>query len=152
MGEGPHAPLPGDRIGDSEAGGAKPVCYLDLADYLLIAEAVLRTPAEALARAERVVALAESALHAPDAAYAGVEFYPDFADKVAVLGARLIKNHPLPDGNKRTAWLCMVEFAERNGRALAPSDPDDVVDTLVGLAAGRLNEQDFGAWVRRHLQ
>jgi hypothetical protein len=26
-----------------------------------------------------------------------------------------VKNHPLPDGNKRAAFLTMVEFIERNG-------------------------------------
>ena len=40
--------------------------YLDLADFLLIAEAVLDIPAEDLARAGRLD-LAVSALHAPAA-------------------------------------------------------------------------------------
>ena len=47
--------------------------YLDLADFLLIAEAVLDIPAEDLARAARLE-LAESALHAPAATFGGVEF------------------------------------------------------------------------------
>lgn len=59
------------------------VRYLNLADYLLIAEAMLETPAEELALVIRVD-LAESALAAPAAEFGGVEFYPDFADKVAV--------------------------------------------------------------------
>lgn len=75
------------------------VRYLDLADYLLIAEAVLETPAEELALVIRVD-LAESALSAPAAEFGGVDFYPDFADKVALLCRHLIKNHALPDGNK----------------------------------------------------
>ena len=50
--------------------------YLDLADFLLIAEAVLQTPAEDLARITRID-LAESALHAPAATFGSVEFYPD---------------------------------------------------------------------------
>ena len=47
--------------------------YLDLADFLLIAEAVLQTPAEDLARITRID-LAESALHAPAATFGGAEF------------------------------------------------------------------------------
>jgi hypothetical protein len=43
--------------------------------------------------------LAESALHAPQAAWGGVEFYPSFPMKAAVLLGRLTKNHALPDGN-----------------------------------------------------
>jgi hypothetical protein len=46
--------------------------YLDLADFLLVAEAVLEIPAEDLARAGRLE-LAESALHAPTAEFGGVE-------------------------------------------------------------------------------
>ena len=51
--------------------------YLDLADYLLIAERVLRLPAEAIANFGRI-GLAESALAAPQAGFGGVEAYPDF--------------------------------------------------------------------------
>jgi death on curing protein len=60
--------------------------YLDLADFLLIAEAVLDIPAEDLARAGQLE-LAESALHAPAAEFGGVEFYPDLARKAAVLAS-----------------------------------------------------------------
>ena len=87
--------------------------YLDLADFLLIAEAVRDIPAEDLARAGRLD-LAESALHAPAATFGGVEFYPDLASKTAVLAARLINNHPLPDGNKRVGYLCALEFVARS--------------------------------------
>ena len=48
--------------------------YLDLVDYLLIAEAATGVAAEVLVRSPRV-ALAESALHAPAAGFGGVEFY-----------------------------------------------------------------------------
>jgi len=88
--------------------------YLDLVDYLLIAEAVTGIPAETLAKLPRID-LADSALHAPRAEFGGVEFYPDFAVKAAVLCARLLRNHPLPDGNKRAAWVSLQEFIARNG-------------------------------------
>ncbi len=52
--------------------------------------------------------LADSALHAPQAAFGGHEFYVDVADKAAVLVCRLAWNHPLPDGNKRAAWASLV--------------------------------------------
>jgi hypothetical protein len=67
--------------------------YLDLADYLLIAEAVLGVPAEQIARWP-AIGLADSALHAPAASFEGVELYPDVIDKAAVLCARLARNHP----------------------------------------------------------
>ena len=88
--------------------------YLDLADYLLIAEVVLGVPAEEIA-CWPGIGLAESALHAPAAGFEGVELYPDVVDKAAVLCVRLARNHPLPDGNKRVAYLALLEFLARNG-------------------------------------
>jgi death-on-curing protein len=71
--------------------------YLELADYLLIAEVVLGVPAELVADFNRI-GLADSALAAPRAGFGGVEAYPDFETKAAVLCWHLVKNHPLPDG------------------------------------------------------
>jgi death-on-curing protein len=65
-----------------------------LADYLLIAERILGLPAEAIANFNRI-GLAASALAAPQAGFGGVEAYPDFATKAAVLCWHLVKNHPL---------------------------------------------------------
>jgi len=48
--------------------------YLELADYLLIAERVLGLPAEVIANFDRI-GLAESALAAPQAGFGGVEAY-----------------------------------------------------------------------------
>lgn len=50
------------------------------------------------------LALADSALHAPQAGWGDTDLYPDFVDKAAVLVTRLTNNRPLPDGNKRAAW------------------------------------------------
>ncbi|MGH7100656.1 MAG: type II toxin-antitoxin system death-on-curing family toxin, partial [Stellaceae bacterium] len=93
--------------------------YLDVADYLLIAEAVLGVSAEQIARWPGI-GLADSALHAPAASFEDVELYPDVIDKAAVLCVRLARNHPLPDGNKRVAYLAMIEFLARNGIEWAP--------------------------------
>jgi death on curing protein len=73
--------------------------YLDLGDFLLIAEAVLGVDAGLISDFARVD-LAESALMAPTASFEGHEFYAVFAEKAAVLCSRLIRNHPLVDGNR----------------------------------------------------
>jgi death on curing protein len=121
--------------------------YLDLADYLLIAEAVLGVDAEQIARWPGI-ALAESALHAPGAEFAGVELYPDLLDKAAVLCVRLARNHPLPDGNKRVAYLAVLEFLSRNGVAWTPPTADETVATIEGVAAGRVSEPELADWLR----
>lgn len=125
--------------------------YLGLGDYLVIASSVLGIEAEVLAKATNLV-VGDSALNAPAAAFGGVEFYPDFATKVGILGYRLARNHALPDGNKRTALLAMIEFAERNGRRLKELDDDGTVATMVAVAAGEMTEDDFIRWVRDQLE
>ena len=128
--------------------------YLDLVDFLLIAEAVVEVPAEDVARVARLD-LAESALHAPQASFDGVEFYPDLASKTAILASRIIRNHPLPDGNKRAGFLCALEFVARNGGwwAPPPDDPegDETVAIIEGVAAGTIDEEGFAEWVRDRL-
>jgi death on curing protein len=128
------------------------VRYLDLADYLVIAEAVTGIPAEALLRSARIH-LAESALHAPAAAFGDVEFYPSLEMKAAVLCARLARNHPLPDGNKRAAYLSLLEYIERNGRTWrkSPHDPDETVQVMEAVAANELSESDLAEWIRGRL-
>ena len=127
------------------------VQYLGLADFLLIAEAALGVPAEVLALTSNL-ALADSALNAPAAGFAGEEAYPDFAMKAAVLCSRISRNHALTDGNKRVAYLALREFVARNGYGwTAPAgdepDGDETVKVMWDLAAGRLAEQDLAAWI-----
>lgn len=120
----------------------------DLEDYLATARVVLELPYEQLRRLPGL-ALAESALAAPFAGFAGQEAYPALEQKAAVLLERLVRNHPLPDGNKRTAFLLMLLFLERNGRHWG--EPDVTVDgeTVRRLAAREISVEDAEAWIRR---
>ena len=97
--------------------------------------------------------LLDSALHAPQAGFGDVEFYPDLADKAAVLVVRIAKNHPLPDGNERLAWQSLTMFCVLNGYGLeVPAD--DAVSLMLDIAAGAETEQQtvalralsFPAW------
>jgi len=114
--------------------------YLGAADFLLIAEAVLGVDAEVLAMASQLN-LIMSALDAPAASFAGVEIYPEFATKAAMLCHRVCMNDGLIDGNKRVAYECLREFVARNGYTWtepvdeAP-DGDETVKTMWALAAG----------------
>ena len=121
--------------------------YLDLADYLLIAEVVLGVPAETIARWPGI-GLAESALHAPAMTFGDIEFYPDAIDKAAVLCARLARNHPLPDGNKRVAYLALVEFLARNKIEWMPPSVDETVAMIERVASGDCSERELANWLR----
>ncbi|MFL5818596.1 MAG: Fic family protein [Conexibacter sp.] len=85
---------------------------LTIEDLLLIAEAVLGISAERLARAAQLGAAA-SALAAPFAADGDGDRHPELGTKAAILCSRLVRNHPLPDGNKRVALLAMLELVAR---------------------------------------
>ena len=123
--------------------------YLTLAEALIIAEAVTGIDAVVLARASRVELL-DSALHAPQAGFGDQEFYPGFVDKAAVLAVRIARNHPLPDGNKRLAWQAMTMFCALNGYSLQV-EPDEVVETMLAIAAGELDEAAVARWLDPHV-
>ena len=130
--------------------------YLDLAAFLLIAEATLGVSTDDLIRVTQLH-LAYSALDAPAAEFGGVEFYPDFATKVAVLCSRIVENHALPDGNKRVGYMCAVEFAQRNGfdwESPQGDDPggDETVRMIDRVAAGTITEPELAAWIRQSLK
>jgi death-on-curing protein len=127
--------------------------YVSLAHYLLIAEAVLKVSAVQLARLDRI-GLAESALNAPSASFEGVEAYPSFDLKAADLAWHLCRNHPLPDGNKRCAFLAMLEFIQSNGFDWLPSD-DDPAETdgiMREVAAGTRDREALAAWIRGRIR
>ncbi|MHB1773407.1 MAG: type II toxin-antitoxin system death-on-curing family toxin [Acidimicrobiales bacterium] len=123
--------------------------YLDLADFLLIAERVLGVDAKTLGKGAGI-GLADSALNAPAASFGGVDFYPDFPRKAAVLLEHLVKNHPLPDGNKRTAYACLREFLARNGYLWVSTTSDDVVVTMVRVATSEIGLDELTDWVFGH--
>ena len=125
--------------------------HLDLADYLLIAEAVLGLPAELIADFNRI-GLADSALAAPRASRVSGPTRT-FATKAAVLRWHLVKSQPLPDGNKRCAFLATVEFVERDGRTWvpAPGDPDETDRVIWGVAGGEMSEAAFRDWIAQRI-
>ncbi len=122
---------------------------LELAELLLIAEAVLGAPAERLARMI-LVSSAESALAAPFATFGGIDFYEDPVERAAICCSRIIRNHPFPDGNKRVGYECMREMLERGDIPWPrPSeDVDEIAGTIEALAAREISERDFVRWVK----
>jgi len=123
---------------------------IGLSDYLLIGEAVTGVSARVLSESATVVTRAESALAAPFASFRGRDFYPKLTTKAAILCSRLIRNHPLPDGNKRSAFLAAVDFIKRNGAELILADEDvedRFVTAIVALAKRELDESDFAEFL-----
>lgn len=126
---------------------------IDLGDLLVIAEFHTGIPAQQLARIDRVLHLGQAALAAPFAGFGEFEAHPTFEEKVAVYLFRLTTYHPLPDGNKRTAYDVMREFIDRNGASFTHDDDDlmKTADTIEQIAAGEIDEPAVKAWVRHRL-
>lgn len=70
---------------------------------------------------------------------------------VAAYGFGIARSHPFNDGNKRTAFLAMAVFAERNGYSIQASDPE-IVETILSLADGELSEASLEKWVASKLK
>lgn len=125
--------------------------YLDLADYLGIAAAVTGLDLQTVMNMTNLH-LADSALHAPAAGFGDSDFYPDFVDKAAVLIVRLARNHPLPDGNKRAAWVSLRLFVEINDwHWTSKPSIDEAEAAVLAVAAGEWDEAATAIWLRRHL-
>ena len=93
----------------------------------------------------RDVALFESALARPIQLAAYAE--PDAPSLAAAYAYGIARNHPFVDGNKRTAFVAMELFLECNGCELIADDAACVL-TLLGVAAGTIDEAQLAAWVR----
>jgi len=76
---------------------------------------------------------------------------PDLADLAAAYGVGLAKNHPFVDGNKRAAFLAVGLFLALNGHRLDATQADATL-TMLGVAAGDIDEPAFAAWIRAHAQ
>jgi death-on-curing protein len=118
---------------------------LQLEDFLLAGEHVLQIDADRLVRVTKVP-LAESALAAPYASFGGRDFYEHPIQRAAILASRILRNHPLPDGNKRVALLLMDLYLEEHGYQLIAT-PEEIDQTFRALAAREMTEDYFVVWL-----
>ncbi|MDQ1045953.1 type II toxin-antitoxin system death-on-curing family toxin [Streptomyces sp. V4I2] len=91
----------------------------------------------------RAPGLLASAVHRPRARMFGTAAYDDLHEQAAALLHGIAANHPLVDGNKRTAWLAAATFLALNGVDLAGVDQDTAYALVIDVASGA--EGDVGA-------
>jgi death-on-curing protein len=121
--------------------------YLELGDYCEIAAELLGTTPEQVGRLPRIT-LADSALAAPQAGFGDQDAYPSLLEKAAVLVEHLARNHPLPDGNKRAAFISVWLFLEANGQPFAGEDADVDVPMVEKIAAGEATPNEIIRWLK----
>lgn len=90
--------------------------------------------------------LLESALARPInlEAYGGVD---DIFALEASYGFGIARNHPFMDGNKRTAFVVSIFFLSLQNMEFDAVE-ENVIDTVLSLAAGTLSETEFAEWLR----
>ncbi|WP_217238686.1 type II toxin-antitoxin system death-on-curing family toxin [Streptomyces sp. AC555_RSS877] len=113
--------------------------HLTVAEVTALAEVAFGgRPPEA-----REPGLLASAVHRPRARMFGTTAYDDLYEQAAALLHAIATNHPLVDGNKRTAWLAAATFLAVNGVDLEHCDQDTAYDLVIDVASG--NESEVSA-------
>lgn len=94
--------------------------------------------------------LLEAAAAQPFQSYDGKELYPTAVQKAARYAYGISSAHPFVDGNKRTAAAAMGTFLRINGYRFKPRH-DELLDTMLELAAGATSFENLAQWVERVL-
>ena len=70
-----------------------------------------------------------------------------------MLACRIAWNHPLPDGNKRAAWACLVLFIDINDGSWNDENPDsdDAVEEMLAVAARKVDAAWLAIWLRERV-
>ena len=94
--------------------------------------------------------LLASALARPQNVLAYAQPPPDLAALAAAYAYGIARNHPLVDGNKRTALVAARTFLLLNGVNLE-ANQDEKYLTFLELAQGTLTEEQLADWIRKRL-
>ena len=127
--------------------------YVTTAEALFVAARVLEVPVEVLGT-RHTIQLLESALHSPRATFDGTDLVEGIEMKAATLAFHVSRNHPLPDGNKRLAWMLLNMFLELNGVELV-RDQARSISLMWIVASGETDVNGIrhviSGWTRRKL-
>jgi death-on-curing protein len=93
--------------------------------------------------------LLESALAMPLASFSGEELHATLHEKAAAYLFHLVKNHPFVDGNKRVGLAVCLAFLRLNGMRIDATD-DELVERVMGVAAGRHAKAEVAVFLRQH--
>ncbi len=89
-----------------------------------------------------------SALARPQNLFA-YENVTDISRLAAAYAYGIAKSHPFVDGNKRAAFLSIGLFLALND-CLLQVEPSEAVNTMLGLAAGVIDETELTAWIKKY--
>lgn len=99
----------------------------------------------------RDLALLQSALAAPSAAFGPGFLHGSLDEMAAAYLFHLVRNHPFVHGNKRVGLMAMLAFLGLNALRLE-ADPDELTDLVMGVASGKVSKAEVGVFVHRHVR
>jgi death-on-curing protein len=97
------------------------------------------------------ISLVESAINRHKATFDGNDLYPDIISKISVTTVSLVKNHGFVDGNKRIG-IAVMDTLLRLNFITVKFTQRELIDLGLGLASGKLNEEDVENWIRDKVQ
>ncbi|MBP8252316.1 MAG: type II toxin-antitoxin system death-on-curing family toxin [Herpetosiphon sp.] len=121
--------------------------YLSMPDVLFLQAMVIQHIGGIHGITEQGFAKLATALAVPQQSMFGVDLYPEIEHKAAALFDALVHGHCFSDGNKRTAFLSMVEFLARNGITFTAPDDDELYDWIIAVALRGMSRDDQAIWI-----
>ena len=97
----------------------------------------------------RDAGLLQSAVAAPQAAFAGEFLHGSLFEMAAAYLFHLARNHPFVDGNKRVALASALVFLELNGVSVDAPD-HDLVHLVVRVATGEESKSAAAVFLERY--
>jgi death-on-curing protein len=98
----------------------------------------------------RDLGLLDSALVRAQTRLYGQDAYPTLSLKAAAIVHSVINNHPMVDGNKRSAWVILNFFLVKNNRALSATQ-DEAYSFIMSIAEKRIELEEIAAWLEDHM-
>lgn len=98
----------------------------------------------------RDLGLLDSALVRAQTRLYGQDAYPTLSLKAAAIVHSVINNHPMVDGNKRSAWVILNFFLVKNNRALSATQ-DEAYSFIMSVAEKRIELEEIAAWLEDHM-
>jgi death on curing protein len=95
--------------------------------------------------------LLDSALAQPQATFSGELLHPTIHEQAAAYLYHLAMNHPLIDGNKRTAFAVMDTFITLNGYSLNLS-ANQAYNLVIQVVQKEISKVELFAFLELHLQ
>ncbi|MBM6980037.1 MAG: type II toxin-antitoxin system death-on-curing family toxin [Actinomyces succiniciruminis] len=91
-----------------------------------------------------------SACGRPFHTFGGEVLFPTLAGRAAALLEAINQAHAFPDGNKRTAWMCLGYFLARSGYSIRADDVE--AEALVlAVVKGDVELDSVSSWIAARL-